>query len=160
MLRAILIALCLATAMVVAPARADQVWDATPDGVLDQMRGGFALPDGLMVAFGIVRTVQVDGVIVSQTSLNIPDLRSITADQAQQLGRQVTGLGLGVVQTGTGNTLEVPQTQTLPGIVIQNTESNRTLQAITEITATTNSMRMLQGLNLNQALSDALKLGR
>jgi len=149
--------LLLVAAMVVggAPARADQVWTASPDDQLAQMRGGFALTGELMVSFGIVRTVLVDGQVVSQTALHIPDLRSITAEQAQQLGRQSAGLGL--VQSGPGNTFEPPRVAALPGLVIQNTQNNRQLQAITEITATANSMRMLQGINFNQALSDALK---
>jgi hypothetical protein len=55
-----------------------------------------------------------------------------------------------------------PTIQLIPGLVIQNTESNRHLQAVTEINAATNGMRILQGINLNQTLNDALKgaLGR
>ena len=160
MRRAAMLLLAVAAAACSVPASADQLWTATGDGVLAKMRGGFALPDGLTVSFGIVRTVQVDGQIVSQTSLNIPDLRSITAAQAQQLGRQAAGLA--IVQVGGGNTAQAPQAPVLPGLVIQNTENNRRLQAVTEITASTNSLRMLQGMNLNQTLSDALKgaLGR
>jgi hypothetical protein len=158
-MRLALLLLALASAVFAGPVRADQVWAASADGVLAQMRGGFALPDGLMVSFGIVRTVQIDGQIVSQTALQIPDLRSITVDQARQLERQAPGLAF--VQNGVGNSAQLPSA-VLPGLVIQNTENNRHLQAITEITATANSLRMLQGINLHQALSDALKgaLGR
>lgn len=160
MRRLALVVLALASAVCAVRAHADQVWTASADGVLAQMRGGFALPDGLMVSFGIVRTVQIDGQIVSQTALQIPDLRSITVDQARQLERQAPGLAF--VQNGVGNSAQLPPSAVLPGLVIQNTENNRHLQAITEITATANSLRMLQGMNLNQALSDALKgaLGR
>jgi hypothetical protein len=152
--------LAAAAALCGVPAGADQHWTATGDSVLAQMRGGFALANGLTVSFGIVRTVQVDGQIVSQTSLNIPDVRGITADQMQQLGRQAAGLT--IVQVGAGNTAQAPQSTVLPGLLIQNTENNRQLQAVTEINASTNSLRMLQGMNLNQSLSDALKgaLGR
>ena len=134
-------------------AHADQVWTAAPDDVLADMRGGFALPGGLLVSFGIVRTVLVDGQVVAQTAFQIPDVRSITADQARLLGSQ----GLTLVQSGAGNTFQPVQPSTLTGLVIQNTQSHRQLQAITEITATANTLRMLQGLNLNQTLSDALK---
>jgi hypothetical protein len=135
--------------------RADQFWSASADGVLASMRGGFALPDGLMVSFGIVRTVTIDGQVVSQTALNIPDLRSITVEQARQLGAS----GLQIVQNGPGNSVQLPQGAMLPGLVVQNSESNRRLQALTEITAGTNTLRALQGMNLNQTLSDALKGG-
>lgn len=138
-----------------ATARADQLWSASADGVLASMRGGFALPDGLMVSFGIVRTVTIDGQVVSQTALNIPDLRSITVEQARQLGAS----GLQIVQNGPGNSVQLPQGAMLPGLVVQNSESNRRLQALTEITAGTNTLRALQGMNLSQTLSDALKGG-
>lgn len=140
-------------AIACAHARADQFWSATGDGVLASMRGGFALPDGLMVSFGIVRTVTIDGQVVSQTALNIPDLRNITVEQARQLGAS----GLQIVQNGPGNIVQLPRGAMLPGLVVQNSESNRRLQALTEITAGTNTMRALQGMNLDQTLSDALK---
>lgn len=149
----------LLAACVLPAAAADQVWTAAPDALLADMRGGFALPGGFMVSFGIVRTVQVDGQVVSQTSLQIPDLRAITVDQARQLGQAAD---LMLVQTGPGNAFQPLQAPALPGIVIQNTESNRRLQALTEITATANTLRALQALNLNQVLGDALRgaLGR
>jgi hypothetical protein len=135
-------------------ARADQVWTAAPDDVLASMRGGFALDGGLLVSFGIVRTVLADGQVVARTALQIPDLGSMTGAQAQQLASQTAGLM--VVQGGAGNSFQ-PLQGTLPGIVVQNTQNNRQLQAITEITATTHTLRMLQGLRLNQALGDALR---
>ncbi|MBK6006397.1 hypothetical protein JJB11_09865 [Ramlibacter ginsenosidimutans] len=150
----------LVAALAAGSACADQAWMTTGDDLLADMRGGFALPDGLMVSFGIVRTVLIDGQVVSQTALQIPDVRSITVDQARQLGQQLAGVA--VVQNGTANTLQLPHPDAAPGFVIQNSENNRTLQAITEITASTNTLRTLQGMNLNRTLSDALKgaLGR
>ena len=138
------------------PAQADQVWTAAPDTVLAGMRGGFALDSGLLVSFGIVRTVLADGQLVARTALQIPDVRQMTGAQAQQLAGQAAGLV--VVQSGAGNSFQ-PLQGALPGIVVQNTQGNRQLQSITEITATTNTLRMLQGLNLNQALRDALTGG-
>ena len=150
-------ALALATAPVVL--YADQMWTATSDRDLSEMRGGFALPGGLLVSFGIVRTIAVDGQVVARTALNVPDVANITADQALQLQAATR---LTIVQTGAGNSVQVSQAGNTPGIVIQNTESNRHLQALTEITATANTLRALQALNLNQVLGDALRgaLGR
>jgi hypothetical protein len=153
------------------------------------MRGGFATPEGLLVSFGIIRTVLIDGAVVARTAIQIDDLRTITVDQARQLREQAGGFA--IVQNGGGNTVNglaqgttpaqlvqfvqpagstqagqaLQPTQSIqlaPGIVIQNTENNRTLQAMTEINAGTNGMRMLQGINLFQTLNDALKgaLGR
>lgn len=144
-------------ALACGPACAGQAWTTTGDDLLAEMRGGFALPGGLMVSFGIVRTVRIDGEVVSHTTLQIPDVRGITADQARHLGQQAAGLA--VVQRGAGNVLHLPTGAVVPGIVIQNSENNRTLQAVTEITASTNTLRMLQTMNVNQTLSDALKGG-
>ena len=47
---------------------------AMSDNKLDRMRGGFSLPNGLQISFGIERAVYVNGNLVSTTSLNIVDL--------------------------------------------------------------------------------------
>lgn len=136
------------------------LWTAASDARLAQLRGGFAVAPGLMVSFGIVRTVQIDGMTVSRTSVQIDDLRSISVDQARGLSQQLSAASL--VQNGRGNVASNLPVQTLPGIVIQNTDNNRHIRAVTEINATTNGMRILQGMNLNQTMNDALKsaLGR
>lgn len=138
------------------PAAAQQVWTAVPDASLASMRGGFALGSGLVVSFGIARTVQVDREVVSQTSFRIDDLQGITPQQAAQLA-QVGNLA--VVQRGAGNRIDSVDGVLLPGLVIQNSESNRQLQALTVIDVSTNSLRMLRDLDLGHALSDALKSG-
>jgi hypothetical protein len=137
-----------------ASAAQGQLWTAASDAQLEQMRGGFALAPDLMVSFGIIRTVRIDGAIVAHSALQIDDMRTITPAQATQLGDATRGL---TVQNGPGNTANV--TLPLPAIVLQNTESNRQLQAVTEITAATNSLRMLQGIQWNRTLSDALAGG-
>lgn len=138
----------------VANAAEHQIWTAAPDAKLDQMRGGFAIAPDLMVSFGIVRTVRIDGEVVARSALHIDDMRSITPAQARQLTEVTRGL---TVQNGPGNTANV--TMPVPGIVIQNTESNRQLQAVTEITAMTNSLRLSYSLTLNRTLTDALAGG-
>ena len=137
-----------------ASAAQGQLWTAAPDAQLEQMRGGFALAPDLMVSFGIVRTVRIDGAVVAHTALQIEDLRTITLTQARQLGDATRGI---TVQNGAGNTANVALP--MPAIVIQNTESNRQLQAVTEITAATNSLRMSHALQWNRTLSDALAGG-
>jgi len=137
-----------------ASAAQGQLWTAAPDAQLEQMRGGFALAPDLMVSFGIVRTVRIDGAVVAHTALQIEDMRTITLTQARQLGDATRGI---TVQNGAGNTANVALP--LPAIVIQNTESNRQLQAVTEITAATNSLRMSHALQWNRTLSDALAGG-
>jgi hypothetical protein len=138
----------------VATASQGQLWTAAPDAQLEQMRGGFALAPDLMVSFGIVRTVRIDGAIVARTALHIEDLRTLTLTQTRQLGEATRGI---TVQNGAGNTANVALP--MPAIVVQNTESNRQLQAVTEITAATNSLRMSHAIQWNRTLSDALAGG-
>lgn len=134
--------------------RSEEVWTAAPDTMLAGMRGGFATPSGLTVSFGIVRTVQVDGQVVSHTSFQVSDLANLTPQQAKDLAQATS---LVVVQNGTGNTATGLATQGVPGLIIQNTESNTKIQATTVIDAATNSLGLLRGLSFNQMLNDALK---
>lgn len=59
-------------------------WKPVAQEKLDEMRGGFEVP-GLQVSFGIERAVYLNGALVVATSINIPDVGRITADQAAQL---------------------------------------------------------------------------
>ena len=69
-------------------------WLAMSDGQLDEMRGGFSVQPGVMVSFGIMRTVQINGVLVSSSGFQITDLRSITAAQDERLGKQTAAVSL------------------------------------------------------------------
>ncbi|WP_340521433.1 flagellin [Cupriavidus necator] len=59
-------------------------WKPVAHEKLDDMRGGFEMP-GLQVSFGIERAVYINGALVVATSINIPDVSRITADQAARL---------------------------------------------------------------------------
>lgn len=174
-MRWVALPLFLAASMAMGGVQAEQIWTAAPDAQLESMRGGFGPGPGLLVSFGIVRTVRVDGAVVARSAVHIEDLRSITVAQARELSEQI--LATTVVQVGAGNFVQgqAPANAPAPapapapvlpgtaGLVVQNTENNRHLQAVTEINAsTTNGMRVLQGINFNQTLTDALKgaLGR
>ncbi|MBP0623569.1 flagellin [Cupriavidus consociatus] len=68
-------------------------WKPVAHDKLDEMRGGFEMP-GLQVSFGIERAVYINGALVVATSINIPDVGRITADQAARLA---TTLGPAIV---------------------------------------------------------------
>jgi hypothetical protein len=141
-----------------AAAAESQEWTAAPDSSLAALRGGFATDSGLVVSFGIARTVQIDGQVVSRTSFGIDGLTQAGTQQARALAQ---GAGqFAIVQNGTGNSVAPLRAQPLAGLLLQNTESNRLLQAATVIDVTSNSLGLMQRLNFNQSLSDALRLGR
>lgn len=150
-----LLAAC--AALLPAPAGAleqRETWFAAADSTLDTMRGGFGLLPGLTVSFGIVRTVEINGRIVSTTGFEVGDLRSISVAQAQQLARQIDGTNL--VQSGPGNTFSATFASGTPALVIQNTLNDQKIRTMTEINALTNGMSLLKNLNLSQSLNDAI----
>jgi hypothetical protein len=151
-------------------AGAHTTWTTIPQSQLASMRGGFAMPGGLVVSFGIARVVAVNGVVISHTQFTIPDMSSVTPAQAAQLAQHTGTL---VVTNGAGNTAggntssggpaqvtTLPNTAlpaTLaPGVIVQNTLSNTQVQTNTVIDTVTNSMGLLQGLNFGRSLTDAL----
>ena len=129
-------------------------WLAIADSKLDSMRGGFSALPGVMVSFGILRTVHINGVLTSQSGFQIADLRSISVAQAEQLSKQTGAMSL--VQTGAGNSFDSGLKPGAPAIVIQHTVSNQKIQSLTEINAASNGMSLLKGLNTERTLSDAL----
>ena len=125
-------------------------WVAMAPQKLDRMRGGFLLPSGLLLSFGIERAVYVNGELIATTSINVPDISRITTDQAQALtGLQDTML----IQIGEGNTF-VPNGA--GGVVIQNTLNDQDIRALTTLNISTSTLGLFQELNANAALQDAL----
>lgn len=134
-------------------AAGDQFWAAAADDSLENMRGGFSVAPGLMVSFGIVREVEINGAVVAATSMHLGDLRGMTAAQAEQLTRQ---LGVNVVQNGPGNAFNATVQGSVPALVVQNTLDGQKIRTVTQIDAVTNGMTMLKALNLSRTLSDAV----
>lgn len=137
---------------------ADPAWAsadlvAVNDNRLDNMRGGFDLPSGLVVSFGISREAFVNGNLVASTSFNIPNIAQMTPQQAQMLANANTGA---LIQTGLNNTVQPGALPGLTGAVIQNTLSNQQIQALTTINTTVNSLGAFKALNLGQTLNSAL----
>lgn len=126
-------------------------WVKMPLERLDRMRGGFELPSGLVLSFGIERLVYIDGNLVAQASVRIPDVSAITPQQARELAQMKQGL---VVQVGEGNTFA--PAGVVDGVVIQNTVDGRAISALTTIDVGVGTLGMFQNLNAGAALQDAL----
>lgn len=118
---------------------------------LDAMRGGFALPSGLVVSFGFERLAWVNGELVSSIRVEVPDIAAMTADQAQQLARLQQ---LHVVQVGEGN-LHSPLAGHGAGLVLQNTLDGANIKVLTTIDAGTSALGLLQAMNFQDALGQA-----
>ncbi|MDN7906794.1 hypothetical protein QZM18_22120 [Burkholderia diffusa] len=126
---------------------------ALSDARLDAMRGGFDMPSGLKISFGVSRVAFVNGNLVTTTNFNIPDISHITAQQAQALAAANAGA---LIQVGAGNAAQPAALPALTGAVIQNTLSNQQIQAITTINTTVNTLSAFRNLNVMSTLNNAL----
>ncbi|KRG70497.1 hypothetical protein ABB29_05290 [Pseudoxanthomonas dokdonensis] len=126
-------------------------WQPVDPAELEQMRGGFEMPSGLNVSFGIERAVYVNGDLVANTVLNIPDIAAITPEQAAQVADFNRGR---VVQIGEGNV--VMPAQMAGALVVQNTLDNQTITTLTRIDVAVDSVATLQAINFSNLISDAL----
>lgn len=122
---------------------------------LDAVRGGFDTGSGLLVSFGIERAVYVNGNLVTSTSLNIPDIGQMSAQQASALAAATSTIS--VVQNGPGNTFDpAALTQTTAGTVVQNSLNNQNIQTLTTLNTTVNTLNLFKSLNLQSTLQAAL----
>ncbi|MGU7785186.1 hypothetical protein [Burkholderia sp. PU8-34] len=126
---------------------------ALTDARLDAMRGGFDLPGGLQVSFGVSRVAFVNGNLVATTNINIPDISQITAQQAQALAAANVGA---LIQVGPGNAAQPGALPALTGAVIQNTLDNQRIQALTTINTSVNTLSTFKNLNIMSTLNNAL----
>jgi len=133
--------------------RTEETWMAVSDDMLESQRGGFDLGAGLLVSFGITRSVYINGELATQTTLNFGQLDKITAGQAMELSRQLGALNL--VQNGPGNTVEGP-IGSIGGTVIQNTLSNQQITNHTVINTQTNGMSLMKDLNTAATISEGI----
>lgn len=163
-----------------------EVWQAVSDRALDRQRGGFFFGGDLEVSFGISRSVFINGVLITETVLNIARLTDITPEWAVALREVLQSLTL--VQNGPGNTFvagpvsgtsppgagapaasgqtsaataatttAISVTGTGAGTVIQNTLNNQQILQQTIINASSNSLGMLRLSTLHSTLSESIR---
>ena len=125
---------------------------AIAESSLDRVRGGFSV-SGLNISFGIERATYINGALVTTTSLNVSDLGRITAGAAASFN---VG-SMGVIQSGSGNVVSPTMISAgSVGTVIQNTLDGQKIQNVTIINATTNSLGLLKGINMQSSLRGAV----
>ena len=131
------------------------LWETVSDHTLDSLRGGFDLGSGLMVSFGITRSVYINGELSAQTSLNFGQLAGLNAAQAALLGRQLGALNL-VVQNGPGNSIAPDATGAAFATIIQNSLNNQHIVQQTVINASSNALGLIKNMNTQATVNDAL----
>jgi hypothetical protein len=147
--------LATASASATPPAQDTDDWTPVSAEVLDDTRGGFVLDSGLSVSFGLERLVSLNGTVVSRLLLEIPDVSRLTAEQAQQTREALSAVKL--IQAGHDNIyLQSTPGQALGATVIQNSLNDQVIRAQTVITASVNSLALLQALRLERSLVEAI----
>lgn len=157
------------------PAPQEQLWLAVGDTTLSEMRGGFALGDGLMVTLGITRALYINGALVTETRLHLNPAEQLSSAQAAQLGQQLQSLSL--VQNGPGNMFQAGGTQAVragaqaagaaalvssvtglgPGTIVQNSLDGQNILNQTTINATSSGLSMMRAAQLQSDINQAVQ---
>lgn len=132
-------------------------WAAVDDSRLDQTRGGFDMGGGLLASFGIERQIFINGALVTTTSLQIPDVARMTAEQTAALASTLDSTQW--VQNGLGNRIDAAALRAGGGTLIQNTLDNQQIQGLTTLNVGVNNLSELRGIYLQDSLQSAALLG-
>ena len=139
-----------------APGEALGDWRPVAPDALEAARGGFTVPGGLTVSLGIERMVAINGDVVARSSFDVAELNRMTQAQLRQTGEALSAAKL--VQTGLQNVYKAgePGAFQTAGIVVQNSLDNQSIRTETVIRASVNSAALLNSLNFQGSLQDAL----
>ena len=127
---------------------------------LDQVRGGFEMEgSGLKFSIGIERAVFINGDLVATNVLNLKGLQSTTGGasvaSAPPVPVPAASSGALVVQNGAAGSNNVAaQVSQNPAatMVVQNSLNNQTIQTVTTINASVNSMQAVRALSVQNAI--------
>jgi hypothetical protein len=121
---------------------------------LDQVRGGFEMEgSGLKFSIGIERAVFINGNLVATNVLNLKGLQSTAGGASAASALPAASSGALVVQNGaTGNYVASQVSQNPAATVVQNSLSNQTIQTVTTINASVNSMQAMRAMSVQNAI--------
>lgn len=128
--------------------------DAVDSAALDAVRGGFGYGDSLLVTLGIERLVQVNGNIVDHSLVQLGDVSKLSSGQTKLAGN---ALETRLIQNG--QLAQFPgglSAGALGGTIIQNSLNDQIINNQTTIHASVNNAGMLQTMNFNASLNQAL----
>ena len=129
---------------------------AVARAALDAYRGGFTIDSGLSVTFGIERIVTIDGQVAERSQLQLGDLGRLTSGQAALPAEAAAQLS--VIQNGVAGLSLRLGSSVLGGTLIQNSLNNQLINHATIINASVSTQGMLQAMNFQSTLSNALNI--
>jgi hypothetical protein len=111
-------------------------WERASDAELDQLRGGFVLPNGMNIDFSLERITSLNGAVVSSSYFQLPDNVSLiqngTLNQAPDLA--ISGLGS----------------------VVQNNLDNQMIRTVTDINIAIGNLKNLDLNNSGMVFNDLM----
>jgi len=133
---------------------------ALGDAALDNVRGGFDMPDSnLRYSFGIERAVYINGELMASTVLHLQDRGTGSglgvSAQASAVANEAAAT-LGLIQNGPGNNFTAQSGPNTVGTVIQNTLDNQKIQSVTTINATVNSIQVMRAMSVQSAVQSGI----
>lgn len=128
-------------------------WQAIEPARLATLRGGFSIPGGASISFGIERAVFINGALVVETRAYIPDLGRMTAADAESLSHAIAPL---IVRNGAGNAADVATGAAGTYTIVQNSLDNQSIASMTTLSVGVGTLSQFQVLNANATLQDAL----
>ncbi len=133
--------------------------NAVGDEAMDELRGGFVMPNGLTVSFGIERLVYMNGELASATRLNVVDLGKLTGGSIDAATLPAVGSTVAVIQNGPNNAfVQNVLSPSAIATVIQNSLDNQQIRTVTTIDVQVNSMDMLRSQRFGESLRDVLRM--
>lgn len=128
--------------------------DAVAADTLDGYRGGFITDSGLAVSLGLERIVTINGNIADSSRIDFGDLGSLAAGRTALSADAANQLR--IIQNGGGAVAVDFGPSALGGTVIQNSLNNQLINNATIINASVEGRGLLQALNFQNTLSNAL----
>ena len=127
---------------------------AVDPAALDELRGGFDLGNGIAVSLGIERIVTINGNVAERSQLELGDLGTLTSGTAKMSA--ATAGQVRLIQNGVGDLNVNLGSNALGGTFIQNTLNDQLIRNQTIINASVNARGMLQSMNFQSTLANAL----
>ena len=125
---------------------------AVPESALEELRGGFDIPENLHVSLQLQRVVTANGEQIAQLAADIPDIGRTTAAQAETLANAAGTL---VIQGGPNNAFDLMQLGPA-ATVIQNTLNDQHLVSVTTLSVGVNSLSAFREMAFQDGLRDGL----
>lgn len=98
-------------------------WERASDDELDQLRGGFVSPNGIIIDFSLERITSLNGSVVSSSFFQLPDNAALFQNGSLNQSPDLAGLGLStVIQNNLDN--QIIRTVTAINIAVSNLKNS------------------------------------